>query len=389
MSGKHRRHKGQHRARNPHVRDAAGAVVVAAGAATMLIAPDAHADPGVNWDAIAACESGGNWAINTGNGYLGGLQWTQATWHANGGTGSPANASREQQIAVANRVIATQGIARGLANWPVCGKHASASSKPVVTTATASAPKHAAPAPAVTPQHAAPSPLERQPDTNAMPTQSSYVGPTTDYVVAQDDTLTLIAQTHQVPGGWPQIATANLDTITNPDQIWPGQHLKLPASADPGLVPRPVKLSSPQPGVKALVTPVPADSAPTVKAESMSGGIAARAVSAALNFRGTPYLYGGNGKGGIDCSGLVAAAFRAAGISMPRTAAAQSTMGRTVSLSELRAGDLLFYRYGSEISHVAIATDSGHIVEASQPGQPVGQRAVYTSNLVVIKRLVG
>ena len=48
----------------------------------------------VNWDAVAACESGGNWAINTGNGYYGGLQFTMGTWRANGGSGSPHTASR-------------------------------------------------------------------------------------------------------------------------------------------------------------------------------------------------------------------------------------------------------------------------------------------------------
>jgi hypothetical protein len=76
----------------------------------------AHAD--VNWDAIAACESGGNWGINTGNGYYGGLQFTMGTWRANGGQGSPAGASREEQIRVAQNVLSRQG----LGAWPVCGK---------------------------------------------------------------------------------------------------------------------------------------------------------------------------------------------------------------------------------------------------------------------------
>ncbi|WP_067693351.1 transglycosylase family protein [Nocardia jejuensis] len=70
-----------------------------------------------NWDAVAQCESGGNWSINTGNGYYGGLQFTPSTWAANGGTGSPANASREEQIRVAENVLATQGPGA----WPVCG----------------------------------------------------------------------------------------------------------------------------------------------------------------------------------------------------------------------------------------------------------------------------
>ena len=76
-----------------------------------------HAEGGHNWDAVAQCESGGNWAIDTGNGYSGGLQFTQSTWEANGGTGTPAAASREEQIRVAENVLASQGIGA----WPVCG----------------------------------------------------------------------------------------------------------------------------------------------------------------------------------------------------------------------------------------------------------------------------
>ncbi|WP_280238473.1 transglycosylase family protein [Nocardia abscessus] len=62
-----------------------------------------------NWDAVAQCESSGNWSTETGNGFSGGLQFTQSTWEANGGTGSPSNASREEQIRVAENVLATQG----------------------------------------------------------------------------------------------------------------------------------------------------------------------------------------------------------------------------------------------------------------------------------------
>jgi hypothetical protein len=72
----------------------------------------------VNWDAIAGCESGGNWAISTGNGYTGGLQFTSSTWHANGGAGSANGASREEQIRVAENVLHSQGIGA----WPVCGR---------------------------------------------------------------------------------------------------------------------------------------------------------------------------------------------------------------------------------------------------------------------------
>ncbi|MGV0044840.1 transglycosylase family protein [Mycobacterium colombiense] len=80
--------------------------------------PPAHRAYSVNWDAIAQCESGGNWGISTGNGFSGGLQFTPSTWHANGGSGSPSGASREEQIRVAENVLHSQGIGA----WPVCGR---------------------------------------------------------------------------------------------------------------------------------------------------------------------------------------------------------------------------------------------------------------------------
>jgi uncharacterized protein YabE (DUF348 family) len=83
-------------------------------------APPPTNNSGLNWDAVANCESGGNWHINTGNGFYGGLQFDSGTWLSNGG-GAYAQradlASREQQIAVANRLYA----ARGSSPWPVCG----------------------------------------------------------------------------------------------------------------------------------------------------------------------------------------------------------------------------------------------------------------------------
>ncbi len=83
-----------------------------------LAAGTANADS-VNWDAIAQCESGGNWATNTGNGFYGGLQFKPTTWASNGGIGNPAHASREDQIRVAENVLAKQGIGA----WPSCGSH--------------------------------------------------------------------------------------------------------------------------------------------------------------------------------------------------------------------------------------------------------------------------
>ncbi len=81
----------------------------------VLSTATANAD-GVDWDALAACESGGNWAINTGNGYYGGLQFTLGTWQSNGGSGMPHHAPREEQIRVARNVLNSQGIGA----WPGC-----------------------------------------------------------------------------------------------------------------------------------------------------------------------------------------------------------------------------------------------------------------------------
>lgn len=77
----------------------------------------ANQNDGVNWDAIAQCESGGDWSINTGNGYYGGLQFSHSTWIARGGGQFAENAnltSRENQIAIASGM--------SLSNWPVCGR---------------------------------------------------------------------------------------------------------------------------------------------------------------------------------------------------------------------------------------------------------------------------
>jgi hypothetical protein len=93
-----------------------------------VVEPDAPAAParssggggggGDVWDQLAQCESGGNWAINTGNGYSGGLQFLPSTWRAYGGQGSAHNASREEQIRVAQRVQADVGWGA----WPACAR---------------------------------------------------------------------------------------------------------------------------------------------------------------------------------------------------------------------------------------------------------------------------
>src|ERR1700684_1224139 len=118
-----------------------GAVI---GGGGIALAGHAAAAPDGEWDRVAACESGGNWGINTGNGYHGGLQFSQGTWAAHGGgefASSANQATRDQQIAVAERVLASQG--RGA--WPVCGRGLSAAS-PRNVLADAPAPDPAPPA---------------------------------------------------------------------------------------------------------------------------------------------------------------------------------------------------------------------------------------------------
>ena len=100
---------------------ALGLMVVGAAGTVALLGPGsaAEAKSRVNWDAVAQCESGGNWSINTGNGYYGGLQFSAGTWTAyGGGAYAPtANlASREEQIAIAEKVQAAQGWGA----WPAC-----------------------------------------------------------------------------------------------------------------------------------------------------------------------------------------------------------------------------------------------------------------------------
>ncbi|WP_327148538.1 transglycosylase family protein [Nocardia sp. NBC_01329] len=114
MSGRHR--KPTNAGRTVAKVAVTGAMISGAGVA---LAGTASAAPDADWDRLAQCEAGGNWAINTGNGYHGGLQFSQSTWQANGGgdyAPTANQASREQQIDVAENVLASQGWGA----WPSC-----------------------------------------------------------------------------------------------------------------------------------------------------------------------------------------------------------------------------------------------------------------------------
>jgi resuscitation-promoting factor RpfA len=183
---------GKHTARRTR-RHQAGRVIAGlfyAGAAALVVegVATAPAQADVNWDAVAQCESGGNWAIATGNGFFGGLQFTLPTWRANGGSGMPNQASRAEQIRVAQNVLATQGIGA----WPVCGKRAGTPSKPAVK-----------------------------------PTAPGPTGPVTTYTVQLGDTLANIATAHGTQ--WGQLYAMNRGVVSDPNLIRPGQTLKVPA----------------------------------------------------------------------------------------------------------------------------------------------------------------
>ncbi|HKS45166.1 MAG TPA: transglycosylase family protein [Amycolatopsis sp.] len=217
-------YRGKHRKMSPAVRNIARAAVagIAVGTPLAIAATPAQA-ASVNWDAIAQCESGGNWSTNTGNGFYGGLQFTQGTWKAYGGTGSPQNASREQQIAVAERVLQGQGIGA----WPVCGKKGGSAGTYKGTNTQGSikqsTPKKSTPAPKKTtpaPKKATtPAPVR----TTAAAAPSS--NPNGDYTVAAGDTLSQIAAKFNVPGGWQQLQKLNSQYIPNANLILVGQKI--------------------------------------------------------------------------------------------------------------------------------------------------------------------
>ncbi|HWC80807.1 MAG TPA: transglycosylase family protein [Pseudonocardiaceae bacterium] len=204
--------RGKHRKQSSVVTGVAKVVVAGAiiGAPIAMAAAPANAASGVNWDAVAQCESGGNWATDTGNGYYGGLQFTLSTWHANGGSGMPNEASRETQISVAERILSSQGIGA----WPVCGKRgleggATSSSSGSSTHHYTTHSTHTAP--------------------KTEQTQSAPVAPQSapngDYTVAAGDTLSSIAAKAGVAGGWQAVWDKNKSVVSNPNVIFPGQQL--------------------------------------------------------------------------------------------------------------------------------------------------------------------
>ena len=233
---------------------------VAIGAPITVAASPAFAAGGNDWEAVAQCESGGNWNINTGNGYYGGVQFSQSSWAAVGGTGLPSNASKSEQIQRAEALYAIQGAGA----WPVCGKgqgnlqgggpaqavsnpapqqqaqpqqqqaKPKSQSKPKSQTKANSSQRQSAPKAKSSQQQAKPksqTKAQAKAQTRPSASQNSYqaAAPRTGayYVVQSGDTLAKIANAQGVAGGWQSLFANNQGVVSNPNLIFPGEKLAL------------------------------------------------------------------------------------------------------------------------------------------------------------------
>jgi nucleoid-associated protein YgaU len=184
---------------------------VAALVTTALAAP-AEATSYKVWDRVANCESSGNWHINTGNGFYGGVQFSSSTWAAYGGHkyASEANgATRMEQIEVARRVLQAQGPGA----WPVCGPRAGLTRSSGHATS--------ARLPSVAGAHHSARTVHKHKHTHKKSHKHTYV-------VHSGDTLSSIARKHHVHGGWRALYKANRSHLSNPNVLRVGQHLTLP-----------------------------------------------------------------------------------------------------------------------------------------------------------------
>ncbi|MFF2651779.1 transglycosylase family protein [Streptomyces sp. NPDC058045] len=230
------RSKGKHRRPSKTTRVAALVGVTGAAVAVPLMAAgSASAATASEWDQVAQCESGGNWSINTGNGFYGGLQFTSSTWAAYGGTQYAPRAdqaTKAQQIAVGEKVLAGQG--KGA--WPNCGTGLSSTpygggsqQAPKPQAPQQQAPKQEQTRPAA-PKHADRSEHRAAPSqkkTVETPTGKKVKKGDGEYKVKKGDTLSKIAKAHHVEGGWQKLFKLNDDIIDDADFIYPGQQLHL------------------------------------------------------------------------------------------------------------------------------------------------------------------
>ncbi|MCL6733047.1 transglycosylase family protein [Streptomyces neyagawaensis] len=224
--------KGKHRRPSKTARAiaVAGVTGAAAIAAPLIAAGSASAATESEWDAVAQCESGGDWSINTGNGYYGGLQFSASTWAGYGGTqyaSTADQASKAQQIAIAEKVLAGQG--KGA--WPVCGKGLSGASYDGAAASSGnsgsggSSSDSSSSSQKSTQETRASRSSERA--TVETPTGKKVKKGDGEYKVVKGDTLSAIAAKKHVKGGWEKLFELNKDIIDDADFIYPGQQLHL------------------------------------------------------------------------------------------------------------------------------------------------------------------
>lgn len=227
--------RGRHRRYQPSRINRASLTVTAGGAGMAMPLVGATvadaADVGT-WNKVAACESSRDWDINTGNGYYGGLQFSRSTWQAFGGTVYAPRAdlaTKDQQIAIAEKVLKGQGPGA----WPVCSVRAGLTRggpapdiDPGGSGGGGAAEKQAS---ASQQPQKSPQPQKRSlKDVAPQKTPQSRAGTAEMYTVVRGDTLSGIAETRKVRGGWQKLYQVNRRTVgADPDLIVPGQRLSL------------------------------------------------------------------------------------------------------------------------------------------------------------------
>ncbi|MCM3811872.1 MULTISPECIES: transglycosylase family protein [Streptomyces] len=225
---------GKHRRPSKATRIAALTGLAGAAVAAPLIgATSASAATTSQWDQVAQCESGGNWSINTGNGYYGGLQFSSSTWAAYGGTAYASTAdkaSKAQQIQIAEKVLGSQG--KGA--WPVCGTGLTSGGSPSAPSAPSAPSGSQDQSSASTKSAPAAKPAQPKAEPRTAPEHAARQearGPIKkgdgEYKVKSGDTLGKIAKAHDVKGGWKKLFKLNKDIIEKADLIFPGQQLHL------------------------------------------------------------------------------------------------------------------------------------------------------------------
>lgn len=213
--------RGRHRRYQPNRINRASLTVTAGGAGMALPFMGAGAAQAADvdtWNKVAACESSNDWNINTGNGFYGGLQFTQSTWEAYGGRAYASRAdlaTKDQQIAVAEKVLDGQGPGA----WPVCSVRAGLTrggGEPDIRPAAERTQQ---------PETKKKTSIE---EVRPQSTPQSRAGSAEMYTVVHGDTLSGIAADREVRGGWRGLYAANRSTIGgDPDLIVPGQRLAL------------------------------------------------------------------------------------------------------------------------------------------------------------------